>query len=264
MTRDSFIRLTFALHRVADALPDRAIAQELKNGANRALFDFTLLTEPDFVESDKKQSIFPGALREIGGLRAYLSYAQRMNWLDPQNFSILEKEYAKTEQFLRESHGVLGGTNAAGLPVGSVNRARSGAQSSPSPSPSLRGVAAHEVVPVAEQRRVQNVQRIAPVFMKAETPALISQGDSPHAVTEQQKFSQSVANVPLPPVGTLSPRQQRILEFMRGREKMQVWELQKLFPEVTKRTLRRDMDDLLQRNFVSRGGEWNAVFYKAA
>ena len=61
----------------------------------------------------------------------------------------------------------------------------------------------------------------------------------------------------------LSARQEKILEFLKTKEKAQVWELQKMLPEpVTKRTLRRDMDDLMQKGRVERQGEWNGVFYK--
>lgn len=60
----------------------------------------------------------------------------------------------------------------------------------------------------------------------------------------------------------LSPRQSKIVEILQSKEKAQVWELQKVLPEVTKRTLRRDLDDLLSRKLIERQGEWNAVFYR--
>jgi predicted HTH transcriptional regulator len=60
----------------------------------------------------------------------------------------------------------------------------------------------------------------------------------------------------------LNARQERMLEILRNKEKAQVWELKKLLPEVTKRTLRRDLDDLLNRNLVIREGEWNNVLYR--
>ena len=60
----------------------------------------------------------------------------------------------------------------------------------------------------------------------------------------------------------LSERQRRIVELLRQKEKVQVWELQKVLPQVTKRTLRRDLDDLLQKSVIERQGEWNSVFYQ--
>jgi hypothetical protein len=62
--------------------------------------------------------------------------------------------------------------------------------------------------------------------------------------------------------GSLSERQRKILGILQNKEKTQVWELQKVLSEVTKRTLRRDLDDLLQHNLIERKGEWNAVFYR--
>lgn len=60
----------------------------------------------------------------------------------------------------------------------------------------------------------------------------------------------------------ITPRQKRIIEFLRAKENAQVWELQKVLPEVTKRTLRRDLDELLEKNLVERKGAWNAVSYE--
>lgn len=60
----------------------------------------------------------------------------------------------------------------------------------------------------------------------------------------------------------LSERQKKIVELLSQKAKAQVWELQKVLPQVTKRTLRRDLDDLLQKKFIERQGEWNSVFYQ--
>lgn len=60
----------------------------------------------------------------------------------------------------------------------------------------------------------------------------------------------------------LNDRQQKILEAMSNKEKMQVWELKKIFPDVTKRTIRRDFEYLLNQGFVERRGESNNTFYQ--
>ena len=61
---------------------------------------------------------------------------------------------------------------------------------------------------------------------------------------------------------SLSERQRKIMGILQNKEKTQVWELQKVLTEVTKRTLRRDLDELLSLNLIERKGEWNAVFYQ--
>ena len=77
------------------------------------------------------------------------------------------------------------------------------------------------------------------------------------APKQQQTQVSSVFN----PKG-LNSRQEKMVGILRYKERVQVWELKKLLPEVTKRTLRRDLDDLLKRNLVIREGEWNDVFYR--
>lgn len=61
---------------------------------------------------------------------------------------------------------------------------------------------------------------------------------------------------------SFSERQQRILNILKEKEKAQVWEMQKVFPEVTKRTLRRDFEFLLKQGAVKRIGERNETFYQ--
>lgn len=57
-------------------------------------------------------------------------------------------------------------------------------------------------------------------------------------------------------------RQQKILEILKEKGKAQVWEIKNIFPEITKRTLRRDFRYLLKRGFVERLGERNETFYQ--
>jgi len=59
-----------------------------------------------------------------------------------------------------------------------------------------------------------------------------------------------------------SGRQEKILEILKERGRAQVWEIQKIFPEVTKRTLRRDFEGLLNQGLIERIGERNETFYK--
>lgn len=62
--------------------------------------------------------------------------------------------------------------------------------------------------------------------------------------------------------GKLTPRQTKILEFLAGNEKAQVMDLQKVLPNITKRTIRRDLDELLKTGKITRMGEFNQVFYR--
>lgn len=60
----------------------------------------------------------------------------------------------------------------------------------------------------------------------------------------------------------LSSRQQKIIDFLKQKEKAQVMDLQTILPDITKRTIRRDLDQLLETGEIIRMGEFNQVFYK--
>lgn len=57
-------------------------------------------------------------------------------------------------------------------------------------------------------------------------------------------------------------RQLKILEILKQRDKIQVWEVKQVFPEVTKRTLRRDFEQMLNQGLIVRMGERNETFYQ--
>ena len=57
-------------------------------------------------------------------------------------------------------------------------------------------------------------------------------------------------------------RQKKIIEFLSNNGKAQVMDLQTILPDITKRTIRRDLDDLLAYGKIIRLGEFNQIFYK--
>ncbi|GAI18370.1 unnamed protein product [marine sediment metagenome] len=61
---------------------------------------------------------------------------------------------------------------------------------------------------------------------------------------------------------TIPVRQQKILEILKEKGRAQVWELKQIFPEISKRTLRRDFGNLLNQGSIERIGERNETFYQ--
>lgn len=62
--------------------------------------------------------------------------------------------------------------------------------------------------------------------------------------------------------GERENRQKRILDILKEKDRLQVGELKSVFPEVSKRTLRRDFESLLKQGLVERRGEKNETFYR--
>lgn len=65
-----------------------------------------------------------------------------------------------------------------------------------------------------------------------------------------------------PPVYEVTERQRKILDFLTKNEKGQVMDLQTILSNVTKRTIRRDLDELIEHGKITRFGEFNQVFYR--
>jgi predicted transcriptional regulator with HTH domain len=59
----------------------------------------------------------------------------------------------------------------------------------------------------------------------------------------------------------INERQNKILEVLRERGRAQVGDLKIIFPDISKRTLRRDFKDMLKQNLIERVGERNETFY---
>ena len=57
-------------------------------------------------------------------------------------------------------------------------------------------------------------------------------------------------------------RQTRILEYLKEKGQSQVWEIQKFFPDISKRTIRRDFRALHKQGIIERVGERNKTYYK--
>ncbi len=59
----------------------------------------------------------------------------------------------------------------------------------------------------------------------------------------------------------LEPRKEKIIEAMKNQEKLQVQDIVKILPSVSKRTIRRDFNDLMEKRIIKRIGKGNETFY---
>ncbi len=57
-------------------------------------------------------------------------------------------------------------------------------------------------------------------------------------------------------------RKQKIMDVLGQKQKIQVWEINRFFSDISKRTIRRDFVELLKQGLVERIGEKSGTFYK--
>lgn len=65
-----------------------------------------------------------------------------------------------------------------------------------------------------------------------------------------------------PSIDSLDPRKEKILDVLKEKGQVQVWEVKEIFPDITKRTLRRDFEKLLKQGLIERIGEKNSTYYQ--
>jgi len=83
-------------------------------------------------------------------------------------------------------------------------------------------------------------------------------------VEKEEKFAIGLPSIQVemaPETANINNRQSRILEILRERGRAQVGDLKTVFPDISKRTLRRDFKDMLKQNLIERVGERNETFY---
>jgi predicted HTH transcriptional regulator len=61
---------------------------------------------------------------------------------------------------------------------------------------------------------------------------------------------------------SINERQKKILEILKEKGKIQVGQVKEFFPNVSKRTLRRDFQKLVKKGIIERIGEKNKTFYQ--
>lgn len=100
--------------------------------------------------------------------------------------------------------------------------------------------------PVEFLGKIQNIHADKGSKIILETEKRISQ------IIEKKSIGQSI----------YSDRQQKILKMLNKNGKGQVSDIIKELPDVTKRTIRRDLDDLLKKEKIVRIGDYNQVSYQ--
>ena len=104
------------------------------------------------------------------------------------------------------------------------------------------------------------IQRDLEILSRIESESREVRNQEKQVVPPVQKIV--ILEKSLPIVEGFTERQKKILYILSNREKTQVADIIKELPDITKRTIRRDLDDLLKKGKILRVGEWNQVSYQ--
>ncbi len=115
---------------------------------------------------------------------------------------------------------------------------------------------------------LEDIEMLMNYLMVAQSQGWLNNTNCLIICNEYEKIKEEINQaMPAKPAPTekkivLSERQKKILKFLQENNKAQVMDLKLFLPDVTKRTIRRDLDELLKLGKIVRIGEWNQVFYK--
>jgi len=225
-----WIKVTNSVYKLLDFFPDSdPLKNKSKEKALAILEGLTLISNvKGWVSlknyfSENRDKAIEQLFYDIEVLENYLKIGNYQGWLNSINFLIIIKEYQKLKNEVNHIK-----SNNKNLEIFS----------------NIKLEAKNTIV---EQNSLSRQNPVVGEIPKAGKSLV--QGTS---YSERQN----------PPSYKISARQEKILQILSNREKTQVADIIKEIPNVTKRTLRRDLDDLLKKNTIVRVGEWNQVFYK--
>ena len=80
-------------------------------------------------------------------------------------------------------------------------------------------------------------------------------------LTQVRPLQKSELTEVRPVQNSMNERQEKILAVLKEKEKAQVWQIKQIFPQTSKRTLRRDFENLFKQGIIERIGERNETYY---
>lgn len=230
------VKLTNAVYKVLEFFPE---SDPLKNRAKDkalAIMDhLTLINEgpggcpgwASFHDPKGTPKVKTQLSEDIDILLGYIWIGKSQGWLNSVNCLIIAHEYEKIK---KEIEPII-------APIIELTQRLPGIDKTP-------------VLQESTQTRPDG--HIDPV---------LNNGESREGATTEIETNNPESGSVSDKVGT-SARQGKILEFLSKNEKAQVMDLQTILPDITKRTIRRDLDELLGAGKIIRSGDFNQVFYQ--
>lgn len=242
MDKNCVVEKTNELYRLTLLFPKKEpLRFKMRELADEVLANF--ITHFDHGFEPVNSGVVKNSCNLFEVLDSFFEVAKRQNWVKPSDILNLQQEYRNIKQalpsFLKENLGAQGLegqrekeeiVETASAPI----QFTQGIRSIPLPEPL--------VMPEPSATRVA---------AKGEEEDLSSLN-----IEESMEESMEESNT------EVSDRQRKILDILKQKEGIQVWEVKDILPDVSKRTLRRDFKKLLNGGLVERKGDKNTTFYK--
>jgi hypothetical protein len=248
MDKNTFIQLSKSAYQLTLFFPNKEpLRYKIREVANDIMSGF-IIKENDYLGDLKAQ---------IDVIDGYFEIAMAQDWTSPAKIKELKDNYLRAGFALEELR-----SNREIETKPAAEEKRTGFIMVPEAAKTgiIPPLPQSIIEPPAYLKPMVVPEPVLPPVARIEEVGQASAKAREEAGEEEQDIAGEEDNSAL--TGSQILRQNRILEFLKQKGGAQVWEIQKIFPSVSKRTIRRDFRSMLKQGVIERTGERNTTAYK--
>ena len=240
---DELIKLTNALYKVTGLFPTK---EPLKFAIRKEALDvlfFCMASEKQTTTSvvNQKEVLVQKGLDCLKLLKTYFEIAKEQKWIDTRNFLVLESEYLVVEDKLNNEMAKIIVDKKFNFAV----------KASPSEKPVLE-----KKEEPKKEIKIEAEKKINHPVAKVENTTVQAKAEPKKEANVSEKSFDEIDYEKLTSV------QLKVLELLQGSGQLKPNEINKHFPSVTPRSIRRELKGLKERHIIGVVGSGRKISYK--
>ena len=253
---EELIKLTNALYKVTGLFP---VNEPLKFAIRKEALDvlfFSMLSEKNLASLGTKEDLLGKGLVNLNLLQTYFEIAKEQKWVDIRNFSVLEKEYGDMEEILRSELFKIASDKRSAVPKIKQTEPQA-AKNETHLSVEKQTVSFQkEIAGMPKSREAGLATAMSESAVKSEN-TFVNSNPAPvkPTIKKQEKSSTEID------YENLTGTQLKVLEILQSKGKLKSNEISKNFPDLTPRSVRRELHGLKERRVIQAFGSGRAVSY---
>ncbi|MFA5178208.1 MAG: hypothetical protein WC427_01450 [Candidatus Paceibacterota bacterium] len=244
--KEGLVKLTNALYKVTGLFPAK---EPLKFAIRKEALDvlfFYIVSEKQTTSSQRlqKESSLKKSLECLGLLKTYFEIAKQQKWVDARNFLVMEKEYLFIEEVLAHD-------------LSKITNIHQQEEQAKAVEESLKKEIIQELkdqvkielnsLPKQETKKQEGLNHLEQLGQAKEQKSQTFDLEKPSGEIDYEK---------------LTSIQLKLLELLQGNGQLRPNEINKHFPNLTSRSIRRELKGLKERRIIGTIGTGRSVSYK--
>ncbi len=260
MDKSYFIELTNKLYRLTLFFPQKEpLRDKVRGTADEILSDLTIILEG--VKHEKREAAFR-VERNLQILDTLLELSKRQHWIETEEIERVQENYTQIRKEVEEFNDM---SRRQMLRRGIGREMQNLIEADISKGGETPFTSNEKKEENYKKEQESQERREEPSRPERTSPRSEAQQTRPHSQEKkpsEEQPSNKKATPPQKDETKLNKRQKKILGVLRKKGgKMQVRDFQEILPDATKRTLRRDLSEMVEKKFIKRTGKGNTTYY---